>query len=95
MDGSTSILTIAVAFFVGSALTQFFTAIVRDVINPPIAAALSATGAGKGGFVVKAGNVAFDIGDLIASAGNLIVALLVVSFTLPYIRAYAPIGGRR
>lgn len=95
MDGTTSILTIAVAFYIGSALTQFFNSVMSDLINPVLAAALSVTGSPKGGFVISIGSVKLEIGDFIAAVGNLAIAMIVVSMTLPYIRAYAPIGGRR
>ncbi len=95
MDGSTSIITIAVAFYIGSALTQFFNSVMSDLVNPVIASALSLTGSPKGGFIVTVGSVKLEIGDFIAAIGNLAIAMIIVSMTLPYIRTYAPIGGRR
>ena len=95
MDNSTSMLTIAVAFYIGSALTQFFTAFTRDLVNPFLAAAMSASGASGKEFTVQVGSIKLPIGDFIAAIGNLAIAMIVVSMTLPYIRTYAPIGGRR
>jgi hypothetical protein len=36
-----------------------------------------------------------NIGDAIGATFNLFIAYLVVSLTLPYIREYAPLGGRK
>ena len=95
MDGSTSVLTIAVGLYIGMAMGQFFGAITRDLITPVLAGLLPGVGAAADVFTVQIGPIKFKIGDAIAATLNLLIAYFVVSITLPYIRTYAPIGGRR
>jgi len=95
MDGSTSVLTIAVGLYVGMSLAQFFTAITRDLFTPFLAALFPGVQASIDKFVVQIGPVKLNIGDAIAATVNLLIAWLIVSITLPYLKTYAPIGGRR
>jgi large-conductance mechanosensitive channel len=95
MDSSTSILTIAVGLYVGMTLAQFFTAITRDLVTPVLAGVLPGVQSSLDKVVVQIGTVKINVGDAIAATMNLAIAWLVVSMTLPYVRTYAPIGGRR
>jgi large-conductance mechanosensitive channel len=95
MDGSTSVLTIAVGLYVGMSLSQFFTAITRDLVTPLIAGIFPGVQASVDKLVINLGPVKLSIGDAISATLNLLIAWFVVSTTLPYIRTYAPIGGRR
>jgi len=95
MDGSTSVLTIAVGLYVGMSLSQFFTAITRDLFTPFIAALFPGVQASVDKFVVQIGPLKLSIGDAIGATINLLVTWLVVTVTLPYLKTYAPIGGRR
>jgi large-conductance mechanosensitive channel len=95
MDSSTSILTIAVGLYVGMTLAQFFTAITRDLVTPVLAGVLPGVQSSLDKVVVQIGTVKINVGDAIAATMNLAIAWLVVSVTLPYVRTYAPIGGRR
>lgn len=95
MDGSTSVLTIAVGLYVGMSLSQFFTAITRDLVTPLIAGLFPGVQASVDKLVINLGPVKLSIGDAISATLNLLIAWFVVSTTLPYIRTYAPIGGRR
>jgi hypothetical protein len=95
MDSSTSILTIAVGLYVGMTLAQFFTAITRDLVTPVLAGLLPGVQSSLDKVVVQIGTVKINVGDAIAATMNLAIAWLVVSITLPYVRTYAPIGGRR
>jgi len=89
------LMTIAVAFYLGSALSQFFTAITRDLITPVIAGVFPGVQQSVDKVVVQVGPVKLNVGDAIGAVMNLMIAYLVVSLTLPYVRSYAPIGGRR
>jgi large-conductance mechanosensitive channel len=91
----TSVLTVAVGLYIGITLSQFFTAITRDLITPFLAAIFPGVQASVDKFVVQLGPIKLSIGDAIAATLNLLIAWVVVSMTLPYIRSYAPIGGRR
>jgi large-conductance mechanosensitive channel len=95
MDSSTSILTVAVGLYVGMSLSQFFTAITRDLVTPVLAGVFPGVQSSMDKVVIQIGTVKLNIGDAISATLNLLIAWLVVSITLPYIRTYAPIGGRR
>lgn len=95
MDGSTSILTIAVAIYIGGALYKFFDSITRDLITPVIAGVFPGATQTIDKIVVQVGPVKLNIGDAIGATLNLLIAYLVVSMTLPFVKSYAPIGGRR
>ena len=90
-----SVLTIAVGLFVGMTLSQFFTAITRDLVTPILASIFPGVQSSVDKFVIQIGSVKLSIGDAIAATMNLFIAWVVVSTTLPYIKSYAPIGGRR
>ena len=95
MDGSTSVLTIAVGLYVGMSLAQFFTAITRDLVTPVLAALFPGVQSSVGALTIQIGSIKLSVGDAIAATMNLLIAWLVVTTTLPYIRTYAPIGVRR
>ena len=95
MDGSTSVLTIAVGLYVGMTLSQFFTALTRDLVTPVLAGLFPGVQQSVDKVVIQIGTVKLNVGDAIAATMNLLIAWLVVTTTLPYIRTYAPIGGRR
>ena len=95
MDSSTSILTIAVGLYVGMSLSQFFTAITRDLVTPVLAGVFAGVQQSVDKVVIQIGTIKLNVGDAIAATMNLLIAWLVVSMTLPYVRTYAPIGGRR
>jgi large-conductance mechanosensitive channel len=95
MDGSTSVVTIAVALYIGMAMGQFFAAITRDIVTPILAGLFPGAGAAADKLTIQVGTVKLSVGDALASTMNLMIAYFVVSMTLPYIRTYAPIGGRR
>jgi len=88
---------IAVAVFLGSVLKDFFQAITRDLVTPVLSGLTGSAGSEVAAFTVTVGGIKLKIGDVVASSLSLLVAFAIVSFTLPYLRAYtAPIvGGRR
>ncbi len=88
-------LTIAVGLFAGMSLSQFFTAITRDLITPILASVFPGVQSSVDKFIVQVGPIKLSIGDAIASTMNLFIAFLVIKMTLPYIKTYAPIGGHR
>jgi large-conductance mechanosensitive channel len=95
MDGSTSVVTIAVALYIGMAMGQFFTSITRDLVTPLLSSLFPGVGQTADKLTVQVGSAKLNVGDAIAATMNLLIAYFVVSVTLPYIRTYAPIGGRR
>lgn len=95
MDSSTNLTTIAVAIYMGGALYKFFDSITRDLVTPVIAGLFPGATQTIDKIVIQVGPIKINIGDAIGSTLNLMIAYLVVSVTLPYIKTYAPIGGRR
>lgn len=95
MDGSTSVVTIAVGLYIGMAMGQFFGAITRDIVTPVLAGLFPGVGAAADKLTVQVGSIKLSVGDALAATMNLFIAYVVVTMTLPYIRTYAPIGGRR
>ncbi len=93
MAGQTTILTFAVAIFVGSALKDFFTAITRDLVAPVLAAFVPGAQQTLEKITVQLGPVKLNIGDAISATLTLAIALFVVAYTLPYIREYSPVRG--
>lgn len=93
MESST--MTLAVAFYLGYALSSFFGAITRDLVTPIIAGIFPGVEQGLDKITVSIGPIKLNIGDAIGASLNLAIAFFVISMTLPYIRAYSPVGGRR
>lgn len=89
-----TITNFAVAFYLGAALKDFFGSIARDLIAPFVAAIFPGTQQSIEKITVQLGPVKLNIGDAIGATVNLGIAMLVLYMTLPYIREYAPIGGR-
>jgi large-conductance mechanosensitive channel len=91
-----TVMSFAVAIFLGSAVSQFFTAISRDLVAPIVGGLLPGAQAGLEKWTVQVGPVKLALGDALSATVNLAIAITVVWLTLPYIRAYSPIsGGRR
>lgn len=85
----------AVAFYIGAALKDFFGSISRDLVTPFVAAIFPGTQQTVEKITIQLGPVKLNIGEAIGATINLFVAYLVVYLTLPYIREYAPFGGRK
>jgi large-conductance mechanosensitive channel len=91
-----TVMTFAVAIFLGSAVSQFFTAISRDLIAPIVGGIFPGAQAGLEKWSVQVGPVKLALGDALSATVNFAIAIVVVYLTLPYIRTYSPIsGGRR
>ncbi len=92
---ATTIVNFAVAFYLGAALRDFFGSISRDLIAPFIGALFPTAQQSIEKITVQLGPVKINIGDAIGATINLITAFLVLYLTLPYVREYAPVGGRK
>ncbi len=96
MDAMSSrrlLLTVAVAFVIGAALKDFFAAITKGLVSPLIASLFPAVQQTVYGLEVQVGGVKLEVGSVISATVTLLISLLVVSITLPYVKAYAPIRG--
>lgn len=92
--GAVTITNFAIAFYLGAALKDFFGSISRDLVAPFIGAIFPSAQQSVDKITVQLGPVKISIGDAIGATINLAVAYLVLMLTLPYIREYAPVGGR-
>lgn len=88
-------MALAVAFYLGFALSSFFGAITRDLITPIITGIFPGVEQNLDKIVVTIGPVKLNIGDAIGASFNLAIAFFVLWVTLPIVRAYSPVGGRR
>jgi large-conductance mechanosensitive channel len=100
MSPETYLLTLSVAFFMGSALSNFFMAFSRDIVMPILAALFgSSNERDVDKFYITIGdNKKLLVGDLLSSFFHIILAYFIVSMTLPYIRQFSPTistGGRK
>jgi len=96
MDGMSSrrlLLTVAVAFVIGSALKDFFDAFTKGLVSPLVASLFPGVQQTVYGLEVQVGRVKLEVGSVISATLTLLISLLVVSITLPYVKAYAPIRG--
>lgn len=93
MESST--MTLAVAFYLGFSLSSFFGAITRDLVTPIIAGIFPGVEQNLDKISVSIGPVKLNIGDAIGASINLAIAFFVLWVTLPILRAYSPVGGRR
>jgi large-conductance mechanosensitive channel len=94
-SGAISVTTIAVAIYIGAALFKFFDTITRDLVTPVVAGLFPGASQSLDKITISIGPIKLNIGEVIGATLNLMVAYVVVSVSLPYIKAYAPIGGRR
>jgi hypothetical protein len=96
MSADSTLMTFAVAIYIGAALASFFGAVTRDLITPIIAGLVPGAEKSLDKMTISIGSIRLSIGEALAAALNLGIAFLVVQWTLPYIRQYAPLsGGRR
>jgi large-conductance mechanosensitive channel len=93
MEGG--IINLAVAFYLGFALSIFFNTITKDLVTPVIAGIFPGVEQNLDKITVSIGPIKLNVGDAIGAALNLGIAFFVLYTTLPYIRAYSPVGGRR
>ena len=90
-----TILTFAVAIYLGTSMTEFFSAVAKDLIAPLVTGFFPGVHEGITKLTVQIGPVKFSVGNALGAAINLTVAILAVYLTLPYVRAYSPIRGGR
>jgi len=90
-----TVTTFAVAIYIGMVLHKFFDSVTKDLVTPIIAAAIPGAQQSLEKITVQLGPVKLAIGDVIAATLQVLIAYFVVSVTLPFIKEYSPIGGRR
>jgi large-conductance mechanosensitive channel len=91
-----TVMSFAVAIFLGSAVSQFFGTISKELVAPIIGGLFPGAQAGLEKWSVQVGPVKLGLGEALSATVNFVIAIVVVYLTLPYIRTYSPIqGGRR
>lgn len=93
MSSRRLLLTVAVAFVIGSALKDFFAAVTAGLVTPVVGSLFPSAQQTVSGLELSVGGVKLEVGQVISATATLLISLLVVSVTLPYIKAYAPIRG--
>lgn len=93
MSSRRLLLTVAVAFVIGGALKDFFSSIATGLVTPVVGALFPTVQKSVYGLEVQVGSVKLEVGQLISATVTLLVSLLVVSLTLPYLKTYMPIRG--
>ena len=94
MGVENQVLIFALAIYVGSLLTKFFDALTRDIVLPMISPmAPSENGVSK--WIIQFGTIKLNIGDFIVQTINVLLSFAIVYVTLPYIKEYVPVAGRR
>lgn len=93
MTTNGTILTFAVAIYVGSALKDFFGSLTKDLVAPFLAGLFPGAQQTLDKIVIQVGPIKINIGDVIGAVLNLAIALMVVSVSLPYIKEYSPVRG--
>jgi large-conductance mechanosensitive channel len=91
---SNQVAVFAVAILVGTMLSQFFTALTRDILLP-LMSPFAKVEDGVAQLVVPVGSVKLNVGDLIVQTLNLLLSLTVVGLMMPYLTTYIPVAGRR
>jgi hypothetical protein len=94
MSPQNEILIAGLGIYAGFVLSQFFGAMIRDIILPLLSPLASVDG-GVSKLVITIAGIKINIGDALVHALNLVVFFMIVSMVLPRLREYVPIAGRR
>lgn len=94
MGVENQVLIFALAIYVGSLLTKFFDALTRDIVLPLVSPMAPAEN-GVSKWIVQFGTIKLNIGDFIVQTINVLLSFAIVYVTLPYIKEYVPVAGRR
>ncbi len=90
------IIILASAFYLGTVVAQFFTALSDGIITPLLAPA-AAAGKGVTEFQVVVGGVTLKIGAVLTALVQLVISFVLVVFTIGLLRTYflSKIGASR
>lgn len=93
MSSRRLLITVAVAFVVGGALKDFFSALTTGLVAPIVSSLFPTVQQSVAGATIQVGSVKLEVGQVISATATLFISLFVVSLALPYIKTYAPIRG--
>lgn len=90
------LIIITAAFYLGSVVSTFFTAL-SDGIIAPILAPAAAAGKGVAAYTITIGGTTLKVGELLSALVQLLVSFVVVVFTIGVLRTYflSKIGASR
>lgn len=81
------IIILTAAFYLGSVVSKFFTALSEDIITPLLAPA-AAAGKGISGFTISVGGITLKVGDFMSALVNLLISFVLVIFAIGFLRTY-------
>jgi large-conductance mechanosensitive channel len=90
------LIILTAAFYLGSVVSKFFTALSDGIITPLLAPAASA-GKGVTEFQIVMGGVTLKIGEVITALVQLAISFVIVVFGIGFLRTYflSKIGATR
>jgi large-conductance mechanosensitive channel len=90
------IIILTAAFYLGSVVSKFFTAL-SDGIITPLLAPVAAAGKGVGDYQVVVGGVTLKVGEVLTSLVQLLISFILVVFAIGFLRTYflSKIGASR
>lgn len=90
------IIILTAAFYLGSVVSKFFTALSDGIITPLLAPAASA-GKGVTEFQIVMGGVTLKVGEVLTALVQLVISFVLVVFGIGFLRTYflSKIGASR
>jgi large-conductance mechanosensitive channel len=90
------IIILTAAFYLGSVVSKFFTALSDGVITPLLAPAMAA-GKGVTEYQLSVGGVTIKVGEVLTALVQLMISFVLVVFTIGFLRTYflSKIGASR
>jgi len=90
------IIILTAAFYLGSVVSKFFTALSDGIITPLLAPAASA-GKGVTEFQIVLGGVTLKVGEVLTALVQLVISFVLVVFGIGFLRTYflSKIGASR
>jgi large-conductance mechanosensitive channel len=81
------IIILTAAFYLGSVVSKFFTALSDGIITPILAPA-AAAGKGVTEYQIVVGGVTLKIGEVLTALVQLVISFVLVVFTIGVLRTY-------
>ena len=81
------IIILTAAFYLGSVVSKFFTALSDGIITPILAPA-AAAGKGVTDYQIVVGGVTLKIGEVLTALVQLVISFILVVFTIGVLRTY-------
>lgn len=81
------IIILTAAFYLGSVVAKFFTALSDGIITPILAPA-AAAGKGVTEYQIVVGGVTLKIGEVLTALVQLVISFVLVVFTIGILRTY-------